>query len=111
MFGWLSDARSCASRSKRASRSGSRGERSRQNLDRDVALELRVARAIDLAHAAGAEGGEDLVGPETSTGTEGHEVGRRIVSQLPEGSLPRCPILLGVGGWKLEVIRELTERR
>ena len=30
------------------------GEGVRQDLDRDVAIELRVARAIDLAHAAGA---------------------------------------------------------
>ena len=35
-----------------------------QDLDRDVAIELRVARAIHLAHAAGAERGEDLVGAE-----------------------------------------------
>ena len=28
---------------------------SRQDLERDVAPQLRVARAIDLAHAAGAE--------------------------------------------------------
>ena len=36
-------------------------ERVGQDLDRDVAIELRVAGPIDLAHAAGAEGGEDLV--------------------------------------------------
>ena len=35
--------------------SGSRRERARQDLDRDVAAELRVARAIDLAHAARAD--------------------------------------------------------
>ena len=34
---------------------------SRQDFDRDIASELRVARAIDLAHAAGAEMGDDLV--------------------------------------------------
>ena len=37
----------------------------RQNLDRDVAAEPRVARAIDLAHPARAERGENLVGPES----------------------------------------------
>ena len=36
-----------------------------QDLERDVATELRVARAIDLAHAAGAEQREDFVGTET----------------------------------------------
>ena len=34
-------------------------ERVGDDLQRDVATELRIARAIDLAHAAGAEGGED----------------------------------------------------
>ena len=34
---------------------GSDAERCRQNLDRHVAIELRVARAIDLAHPAAAE--------------------------------------------------------
>ena len=32
-----------------------------QNLDSDIAIEPRVARAIDLSHPAGAQGGEDLV--------------------------------------------------
>ena len=30
-------------------------EEIRQDLDRDVAIELRIARAVDLAHPAGAE--------------------------------------------------------
>ena len=40
------------------------GEVRRQDLDRDVAPELAVARAIDLAHAAGAERRDDRVGAE-----------------------------------------------
>ena len=32
-----------------------------QHLDRDVAIQLRIAGAIHLAHASGAEGGEDFV--------------------------------------------------
>ena len=40
------------------------GERVGEDLQRDVATELRVARAIDLAHAAGADRGDDLVGAE-----------------------------------------------
>jgi hypothetical protein len=31
------------------------------DLDRDLAIQLRVARAIDLAHAAGAERRDDFV--------------------------------------------------
>ena len=36
-------------------------ERVRQELDRDIASELRVPRPIDFAHAAGSEGGDNLV--------------------------------------------------
>ena len=36
----------------------------RQDLQRDLAIQLRVARAIDLAHAAGAKEREDFVGTE-----------------------------------------------
>ena len=39
------------------------GERRRQNLDRDLAAQPRIARSIHLAHPAGADGGEDLYGP------------------------------------------------
>src|SRR5438128_1709671 len=39
---------------------------SRKNLDRDLTPKLRVAGAIDLAHAAGAQGGDDLIRAEAS---------------------------------------------
>jgi len=44
----------------------------RKDLDRDGAIEPRVPRAIDLAHAAAAQRGEDLVGAESSAGSQGH---------------------------------------
>ena len=44
----------------------------RQHLDRHVAAELAVARAIDLAHAADAEQVGDLVGAEAGAGRESH---------------------------------------
>ena len=40
----------------------------RQDLQRDVATELRIARAIHLAHPAGAERRDDFVGTEASSG-------------------------------------------
>ena len=43
-------------------------ERRGQHLDRDVASEPRIARAIDLAHAARAEGGHDFVRAERVPG-------------------------------------------
>ena len=47
---------------------GVRGERRRQNLQRDVALKLGIARAIDLAHAAGSEQRDDFVRAEPGAG-------------------------------------------
>ena len=58
-------------------------ERVGQNLERDVALQLRVARAIDLAHPAGAEQRDDLVVAEPGSSREGHTasiVGRRATA-------------------------------
>jgi hypothetical protein len=43
-----------------------------QHLDGDVAIELRVARAIHLAHAAGAEGRDNFVGTETRARQHSH---------------------------------------
>ena len=43
------------------------GERLRQDLDRHVAVELRVVRAIDLTHAARAKRRTDFIGAEAST--------------------------------------------
>jgi hypothetical protein len=38
------------------------GERGGQDLQRDVAIESRIARAIDLAHSAFAQFGQNLIG-------------------------------------------------
>ena len=38
-----------------------------QHLDRDLAPEARVVRAIDLAHAPGAERRDNLVGPNSGS--------------------------------------------
>ena len=56
----------------------------REDLDRDVAVELRVPRAIDLAHPPRAERREDLVGAEAGAGDEGQcvvEYTSRMVAQ------------------------------
>ena len=41
------------------------GKALRQDLDRDDATQPRVTRLVDLPHPAGADGGKDLVRPET----------------------------------------------
>ena len=47
------------------------GDRVGQDFERDLATELRVARPIDLPHAAFADLGGDLVDAETGAGKEG----------------------------------------
>jgi hypothetical protein len=47
-------------------------ERLGQHLDCDVALQPRVAGTIDLAHSAGADGGENFVGTESSASRQRH---------------------------------------
>ena len=44
----------------------------RKDLDRHVATKLRVVRAVDLAHAAGPEGGQNLVRPDSGGDLEEH---------------------------------------
>ena len=53
------------------------GERLREDLDRHRAIEPRVARLVDLAHPAGAEGGEDFVRAEAGARLECHGSGCR----------------------------------
>ena len=66
MLGWFSEASTRASRSNRARRSASRAKTRREHLDRDVAPEARIARAVDLAHAARAEQADDFIGTDAS---------------------------------------------
>ena len=47
-------------------------ERAGQHLDGDRAIEPGVARAVDLAHSARAERGDDFVGTETGARVERH---------------------------------------
>ncbi len=68
MLGWLRLARICASRVNRESRSGVSREGVGEDLQRDLAVELRVGRLPDLAHAALAEQGGDVVVAEASAG-------------------------------------------
>ena len=44
------------------------GEGVRQDFERDIAIQLRVAGAVDLAHATGADLGGDVVGTEGGAG-------------------------------------------
>src|SRR5262245_21367193 len=48
------------------------GEPIGQDLDRDVAMQVRIARPINGAHAALAKWRQDLVGPEALAGCQGH---------------------------------------
>jgi len=48
------------------------GESFVRDFDGDVAVEARIARAIHLAHAARADGREDLVRTQVSSGSQRH---------------------------------------
>ena len=52
-----------------------------QHFDGHVALQLRVGRAIDLAHAACANSRDDLIGAKASSGNERH-----AATSLPSAS-------------------------
>ncbi len=51
---------------------GIRGEELRQDLDRHLPIELRVARPIDLPHPAGAKRIDYFIGTELGAGGQGH---------------------------------------
>ncbi len=71
MLGWFSDASVCASRVKPREPIGISGEGVGQDLERDVAIELRVAGPIHLSHAAFADLRGDFVDAEARAGGEG----------------------------------------
>ncbi len=50
------------------------GDRRGQDLERDLAFEAGIAGAEHFAHAAGAEGGHDLVGADPSAGCQRRSV-------------------------------------
>jgi len=60
-------------------------ERGRQDLERDLALELGIACAIHLAHPAGAERADDLEATESITGVEGHVLSRLLRADARRG--------------------------
>ena len=62
------------------------GEEVGQDLDRDVAIELRIAGAIHLAHSPGTDGGDDLVGAHLDARAHAHGCARIL---LQEVAMPR----------------------
>ena len=68
------------------------GEELRQDFQRDVATELRVARAVDLAHPAGPEGGQNFVRTEASAGGQCHAA--PVILSLKAGQ-PRAEVADG----------------
>ncbi len=83
-------------------RSGSRAKASGSDLHRDVAIQLRIASAIDLAHAAGAEGRQDFVSADPRGGQQRHQIFRSagiipVASGEPSGF---CECLIWGSGWR-----------
>ena len=75
MFGWFSEASTFGFALEARQAIGIARERLGRILMRDVAIQLRVARAIDLAHPAFADRRGDFVDAETSADRESQTVG------------------------------------
>src|SRR5437667_11834414 len=80
---------------------GIAGERLGQDFHGDVAIERRIARAIDLAHTAGADRGEDFVRTEARAGAQAH----RFVTGAMRRSSLKSPqrsrgVLITCAGWR-----------
>src|SRR5262245_60228393 len=73
----------------RARRSASWCERFGQDLDRDVAVQLGVASAKDLPHAAFADGSDDFVNAQTGAEDEGQRGGSYGRRGSADGITPR----------------------
>ena len=67
-----------------------------EDLDGDAAPKLRVTRAVDLAHTAGAERRNDLVRAEAGTCDQGH---RETLILARSGS---CPAAVGISSLDLD---------
>src|SRR5262245_22722025 len=68
-------------------------ERLRQDLDRDVAIKLRVARTINLTHAARADQGANFIGAESSARGKCHYAPRTFYAIAPESRRSVCTAL------------------
>ena len=66
------------------------GQGGGQHLDRHIALETRVARPVDLPHAAGANGADDFVRPEPSAGGDSHRCQEILWARPPLGAGQLC---------------------
>ena len=82
MLGWFSADAERASRSNRSIRSASAATSPRKHLDGDDAPEPGVAGPVDLAHAAGADRRDDLVGSKACTGRQCHWGGARVAPRF-----------------------------
>ena len=71
MLGWFKAEADRASFSNRLSRSGSEATPG-QHLDRHLAPEPRVPRAVDLSHASRSDRSQNLVRAQTESGRERH---------------------------------------
>ena len=68
------------------------GEQVRQHLQRDVAIELRVARPINLTHAAHTEAGANLERPYSSAGLQLQRYGSSFTKMLRNWTSAGMPV-------------------
>jgi hypothetical protein len=66
---------------------GIAGEGVRKDLQRDVAIQLRIVRSIHLTHSACAESGQNLIRADSGAGGEGQRSGIIVPDSSPTGLL------------------------
>ena len=70
MFGWFKRRQRLCFAREAGEAFAVGGEELGQDLDRDAAIELGIARAIDLAHAARTEWADDLIRSKSNAGRD-----------------------------------------
>ncbi len=93
MCGWLSDGEDLGLALKAGEPLGIGGEGVGQDLQRDIAIELRVARTIDLAHPTRANGSQNLVGAKfLARGQRHYRGGAALVAGLANLASSICAL-------------------
>ena len=105
MCGWESLETALASRSSRCRKRGIRGQIGGQNLDGYVALQPRIAGAIHLAHATGAERRDNFVRTEFSPRREPHGLRAIIDGRAGWRGCDDCGQMVGLTGQSLPNLR------
>ena len=69
-----------------------------EHFDRDIAIEARVARTVDLTHSACANGADDFIGSETRAWRNRHQGWRSLPARGQMGGVSVSDLVIQVSG-------------